>query len=375
VGIEQTVAEMVIDDSGARAITPIEEAATMEVQNDMHRLLSMDSISTLLQHKKPGAVCVMDIDETLVMTPQNCVMLTKGGLQAFESFCESSTMPKDLREQLYQRCRLMICRKILCEGARTKETIKELQEQGVWVLGLTARYATSSEDTDDMLSHFGLSLKVNCPLPTNLSLQDPETQAVYMNGVIYTNAVEKGTVLNRFLQNVVYREHVFPDKDKGEELKALEAKLKEDERMQQEYVHNTTTSLPKEIIFCDDRKDNAESVFNHLSFARKFNIPLTCYHYTYTQTLQEKPVTLEHPEKIAEAVSAGPDKLVELWEHSMEYALAVVQIAAFIKTEGMRLFNDSQAKALLEDIRGAIERTQSKEGNAVSVIARTEDAS
>jgi len=305
------------------------------------------------------------------MTPQNCVILTRGGLQAFEAFCESSAMPKDFREQLYQRCRLMICRKILCEGNRTKDTIKALQDEGVWVLGLTARYATSAEDTDDMLSHFGLDLTVNCPLPSKLSLQDPETQAVYMNGVIYTNAVEKGTVLNRFLQNVVYRDHVFPDADAksaGEVRHSISRDSKLSAEQFQEYVQSSSTPLPKEIVFCDDRKDNAESVFNNLTFARKFDIRLTCYHYTFTHTLSERPANLDRPEIVVEAVSAGPAKLIELLEQSLECALAVVQIAAFIKTEGMRLFNDAQAKALLEDIRRASSRSQSKEGQLTAAL-------
>jgi hypothetical protein len=74
--------------------------------------------------------------------------------------------------------------------------------------------------------------------------------------VIYTNASDKGLVLNRFLEEVLFRE-VLQAQQRGAELPVL----------------------PPEIVFVDDRLSNVTAMLTTLPIAEKLGVKLTCYQF------------------------------------------------------------------------------------------------
>lgn len=84
--------------------------------------------------------------------------------------------------------------------------VHQLQSRGCWVLGLTSRYAKQAPATQVTLSQHNMDLNKSAPshLPRTQALQDPETRAVYCNGVIYTNAIDKAAVRSRVLSSAAH---------------------------------------------------------------------------------------------------------------------------------------------------------------------------
>jgi hypothetical protein len=202
-------------------------------------------------HCKPSSLIVVDVDETLVMTSNASVLTTAEGVKEFQRYIRNVQMDLHSKNVLCQKLQAILDRKVACEPI-TSQVLRQLQGAGCWVLGLTARYSHMSARTNATLSELAIDLSANSPLPRNQALQDPDTKALFCNGVIFTNAMDKGDVLNRFLTNVVFR-------PLGSE---------------------PAPSSYKEIVFVDDRLDNAQSVLRGLHIATILRLPVYAYHYT-----------------------------------------------------------------------------------------------
>jgi len=82
-------------------------------------------------------------------------------------------------------------------------------------------------------------------------------------GVIFTNAHEKGPVLDRFLSRYVFNQHL-----QQQQHAAASSTIKE----------SNLPALPREIVFIDDRFSNARSVYT-LPCANRLSMQVVCYHY------------------------------------------------------------------------------------------------
>merc|ERR1712054_175464 len=89
----------------------------------------------------------------------------------------------------------------------TANLVRALQERGCWVFGCTSRYAPMSEKTTKTLLSLGIDLTLRSPFPPGKALYDPRTEALCKDGIVYTNAINKAIVLNRFLEKVVFRSY------------------------------------------------------------------------------------------------------------------------------------------------------------------------
>ena len=242
-----------------------------------------------------------DSDETLVVSPPNQFrgltgvenLLLVAAMDIFES--SNNNAPFEFLQyiQMFVEERYLerLDSKMLAEGSTTLEVIKKLQAAGCWVFGLTSRYFNTVARTDDMLCRLGIDFSTSTPLPADLSLQDPGSQAVYCRGIIYTNAVDKGVVLNRFLENVLFR-HVLDDEEKKKRAAAESQKssmndLKqrvgftegEGEFFSPDAASTNKLRVPSSIVFVDDRLTNVESVLNGVPLAENLGIPLHGYLY------------------------------------------------------------------------------------------------
>lgn len=180
------------------------------------------------------------------MSPKGSVLYTPRGLKKFQQFVDGMAtefLTKVMHCKALQR---LLDEKVLVE-ADTAHVVKELQRRGYWVLGCTARHSGMAARTQVTLTRLSVDFTLNCPLPVDTALQDPDTQALFSRGVIYTNAIDKGDVLDRFLSNVLLSDPSFS---------------------------------VSEIVFVDDRKDNVESVMRNVFVAHKKGIRIHGYYYT-----------------------------------------------------------------------------------------------
>lgn len=210
------------------------------------------NLDQLLDSVEPGSFVAFDIDDTICTNKYNpCFLMSEVGIREFQkelsknlkyrrqSFLETKTLTKRLQQALREMK--------LVEGLETKNVLERLKKKGCWVFALTARYAEMANSTNKMLSDLGIDFAATAPFPRGSQMRDPQTGAVCTDGIIYSSALDKGMVLNRFLENVVFRKH----------LQAL--------NVARPLAPSQRANLPPKLVFVDDRVENVESVASGLS--------------------------------------------------------------------------------------------------------------
>jgi hypothetical protein len=164
--------------------------------------------------------------------------------------------------------------------------IRRLQDMGCWVFALTSRYCSTATRTQKTLEDLGVSFLANTPvqLSSNQALQDPDTLALFHQGVLYTNGVDKGAVLDRFLGNVVLRDA----------LQARSAQRESPDAPQPAVA----TAAPPSIIFVDDRHENVVSVVKGLRIASLLSISVKGFHFTGAEDIFREARTLKDYEAV-----------------------------------------------------------------------------
>jgi len=299
----------------------------------------INRISALHDHAHPTAMFVFDIDETLVMSPHRGRLFTPEGMAAFESELCDMALPESFKKTIIDRMQELLDQKVLVEAEHSAKVVRHLQQMGCWVFGLTSRYCTTAIRTHAMLNKLDIDFSKSSPLPADLSLQDPGTGAVYSRGVIYTNAMDKGYVLNRFLENVLLR-------DLWDSSGTFDPSRNRSVAEGEEYtLTNDKIRVPSHIVFIDDRLSNSESVLQGLSTAEKFNIPVYSYHYTgatededlvsatETSLCIDKPKSTKHGGCVGDTFMDIIDVIFPTQEESSDPSEKEVLLASLKKTK------------------------------------------
>jgi len=221
------------------------------------RVERLASFVDLVNRVPAGAFVAFDIDETLIITKGSpSYLLTPKGVLKFQAYVHQSYKDFTTKNKHTRNLQAALQQKELTEVC-VAEVIKQLQRKGCFVFGLTARYQEMAHSTQRTLSELDIDFNLTAPFPKQ-ALQDPETEAFCWNGIVYCNNTDKGVVLNRFLENIVFRD--------------LLAKQQAGHRLER-------SMLPSALFFVDDRMEHASSVLSSLSVARNLGVPVTCYHY------------------------------------------------------------------------------------------------
>lgn len=199
-------------------------------------LSCIQSLSDLRQHVEPGTVVFLDIDETIIMPKGKPFPIFSGSgewlLRRAITYQHQERKDHDaLMHAIYH----WQSEFVLCEGQVTLDTIHHLQDHGVCVMGLTARYSNMEQSTIDTLGKFGIDFTRNNPMKA-VQLQ----HGTYSRGVIFTNAVFKHEVLDDFLSQQPFE------------------------------------NLPHHLVFCDDRAENCAGIHEKLKHPVHTK---TVYHY------------------------------------------------------------------------------------------------
>ena len=213
----------------------------------------------MLNVAQPGSYVAFDIDETLVMTKKMpSELLQPRGVAEFQKYVRDKFPDFSTRNQ---HCRLLQTRlkekKTVEED--TAEVFQELKRRGCRLFCITARYSELADRTERVLDSFGLSFRDTHPFRTQ-SLQDPVTEAAVQNGIIYCNGDDKGTILARIFQQVVF----------SRELKQIQQNPQQ------------ADSYPAPIpgfFFLDDRREHIASVSKSLDVLSVLKVPSVVFHY------------------------------------------------------------------------------------------------
>ena len=135
--------------------------------------------------------------------------MTERGLQRYQSIITTHpdyrSLPFASKASLTRVLQAAVSRKRGVE-ADTISTIKQLQAKGVPVFALTARFSSMIATTKLELASLSLDLSLTSPF--RHVVRDLATNAVISDGVIFTNANEKGPLLNRFLARALFDRHL-----------------------------------------------------------------------------------------------------------------------------------------------------------------------
>jgi hypothetical protein len=121
----------------------------------------MTSLVDLLEHARPGTLVALDIDDTICCNRYHpCLLMTDPGLEAFRAALGEvptyRALPFAIKNGLSKRLQAALRDKKLLEGELTAAVIRELQDKGCWVFGLTARYSEMAPMTRGVLSQVRL---------------------------------------------------------------------------------------------------------------------------------------------------------------------------------------------------------------------------
>ena len=212
---------------------------------------------------------MLDLDETLMQTRHApSMLLSTCGARLFKDYVQANVQGFKAKNAQVQKLQEALKDKVLVEGPITTNTIKELQTAGYWVFGLTTRYASMADSTHEVLLKLGIDLSTVAPFPPT-RLEDPMTGALVSNGVVYCNGFNKGFVLNRILENVVF----------GASLRILRSKgawnpprvISSDDRQ--------NLVLPPLLVLVDDVRANLDSMLE-VSVAKMLRVPVAGFHFT-----------------------------------------------------------------------------------------------
>lgn len=161
------------------------------------------NMSELYNHLKPGMLVVFDIDNTLIEPVQEL-----GSNQWFEKRIKEyisyghnkgEALEKALREWTAIQSITLV--KLVEPGIDT--IIKDLQNQGYTVMGLTTRGLGLSTRTVEQLQTVGIDLTMTAPTQEEVFFMN-ERGVLFRGGALFTAATHKGEALRKLLEASSY---------------------------------------------------------------------------------------------------------------------------------------------------------------------------
>jgi hypothetical protein len=173
-----------------------------------------------------GTIIALDIDDTIHCNAFHpCTLLTQQGISSFRNVLQShpqfKSEPFEAKQAHMNKLQQVLHLKALVEH-NTGDVVRELQSRGCLVIGLTSRYKDMRESTIRSLADLNIDLTLSSPFSMR-TIEDGESGAYYEGGVIFTNAMDKGIIFNRFLENFILKDGVLCIQDLSARLPAWNA--------------------------------------------------------------------------------------------------------------------------------------------------------
>jgi len=195
-----------------------------------------DQISSLLPYVEEGTWVIFDVDQTLIESSVN--LGSSQWRKAIHARAKETGMEDEEAQRVTKQFADFMHRFTppRLVDPETPELIQQLQQSGVFVMGLTARRPENAERTREQLAACGISLRNRISENFVLLATHP---AIYQDGAIHAGPNSKSSVLLQFIKK--------------------------------------TGELPRKVIFVDDRPNQIADLEQLLA---RWNIDYVGIHYT-----------------------------------------------------------------------------------------------
>lgn len=164
-----------------------------------------DKLSDLYPYLEEDVLVIFDIDNTLI-EPAQTIGSDQWSWNRAKELMAKGVPEEDAFDQTNREWRkIHSLTKVQTMEADTAHIIRDLQEQGYCLMGLTLRAPQNEAMTRRELKDVGINLSHTCVQDETLHFQ-LEKEALFSEGVLYTSiANKKGFTLNAFLNEIGHR--------------------------------------------------------------------------------------------------------------------------------------------------------------------------
>lgn len=358
-------------------------------------------INSLLDVAEPTAYYIFDVDDTLITnlyTP--CLLTTDRGIQAYQAILQRNPLYSELSLKVRNNVTRILQRALDSKRLVEPDTqviVKRLQDMGCHVFGLTKRWSESNGDTRRELLTMGMDFSLSSPFPKGRKYCDEFTEALLIDGVIYTNGHDKGPVLDRFMSQILFPPDVRAMNEKktcdnsSSSTSANHLQLSSTSSASSSSASSASTSslhsfasmfistlspfqnkqivpststlnptlpnitpntisssklcLPSKVVFVDDLHENALSVVSNLTLCTELSIPIFSCHYTAVRDQTESAQRESESELRANATE---DDALELILHN---DMEIVQYQVYHLVHNSQIVNDQQARIFITRLK------------------------
>ncbi len=164
-------------------------------------ILDTYRMDEIYQHLQPGMLVIFDIDNTLIEPVQEL-----GTNQWFENRIKEyisygHSKPDSLEKALQEWTAIQSITLVKLVEPGIEHIVKDLQNQGYTVIGLTTRGLGISTRTIDQLQTVKINLTATAPTNEEIFFMN-ERGVLFRGGVLFTAGTHKGKALEKFLKTV-----------------------------------------------------------------------------------------------------------------------------------------------------------------------------
>lgn len=206
-------------------------------------IITVNRIDTVKEWVDNETLCVLDLNDTLMQTADYLGSDTWAAKEIAREMKETGKTKGEIYEFFIPLWHTILIRsKTLPIEENTAEVILSLQERGIPLLGLTARYIEMAYPTHSQLQSIGIDLSKNTLYPYDKEIEGGFASK-FIQGIVFVGLKnDKGETLFRFLDSIQYK--------------------------------------PKRVVYVDDKLKNIESV---RKVVEERGISYIGIHYTYIE--------------------------------------------------------------------------------------------
>lgn len=163
-----------------------------------NRIIETNTFSDLLKYIHPKSLVLLDIDDTL-LEPKQTLGSDAWFLWRINFYKKQGVDPKLAFETaLMDWVAVQSLTKVKLVEPNTDKIVKQMQDEGFHVMGLTTRGASLATRTAQQLKTLDIDLSRSAPTNEELLFLNPH-EVIFKNGALFTAGTHKGQALFKFL--------------------------------------------------------------------------------------------------------------------------------------------------------------------------------
>jgi Protein of unknown function (DUF2608) len=177
---------------------------------------------TLKNYVKPTSLIILDIDNTLMIPIQELGtdQWFYHRIKRYER--EGLNKAESLEKALAEWTAIQSITKVRVVEQGTQGVIKQLQDEGFTIMGLTTRGLGLSHRTIEQLKSIDIDLSITSPTDEDVYFMNGQG-VLFRSGILFTSGTHKGEAFKKFIDAIKYKvDSVVFINDKGSHIKELQ---------------------------------------------------------------------------------------------------------------------------------------------------------